>query len=89
MAMSSAVMAVAQKTSTKEAVAIEAFAHALTALPTILADNAGLFCFFSFLFLLFLSFFPFFLFFCLSANQNNQSTDANKQDSTVPNWFLN
>ena len=51
MAMSSAVMEVAQKTSTKESVAIEAFAHALNALPTILADNAGL--------LSFLLFFPF------------------------------
>mmetsp|Transcript_18838 Transcript_18838/g.25986 ORF Transcript_18838/g.25986 Transcript_18838/m.25986 type:complete len:308 (-) Transcript_18838:30-953(-) len=41
MAMASAVMEVSKTTSSKEAVAIEAFANALTSLPTILADNAG------------------------------------------------
>jgi T-complex protein 1 subunit beta len=41
MAMACAVFEVARKTSSKEAAAIEAFGNALTALPTILADNAG------------------------------------------------
>jgi len=41
MAMASSIFDVARRTSTKEAAAIEAFANALTTLPTILADNAG------------------------------------------------
>jgi T-complex protein 1 subunit beta len=41
MAMATAVFDLARKTSSKEAAAIESFGNALTALPTILADNAG------------------------------------------------
>ena len=42
MAMADAVSDLARRTSTKESGAIEAFSHALSSLPTILADNAGL-----------------------------------------------
>jgi T-complex protein 1 subunit beta len=41
MAMATAIFDVARKTSSKEAAAIDAFGNALTALPTILADNGG------------------------------------------------
>mmetsp|Transcript_9163 Transcript_9163/g.25690 ORF Transcript_9163/g.25690 Transcript_9163/m.25690 type:complete len:531 (+) Transcript_9163:87-1679(+) len=41
MAMSIRVLEKAKEVSTKESLAIEAFAQALTAIPTILADNAG------------------------------------------------
>ncbi len=39
--MASAVQSEGQKVSGKEALAVDAFAHALTQLPTIICDNAG------------------------------------------------
>jgi len=42
MAMATEVFELARRTSSKEAAAIEAYGNALTSLPAILADNAGL-----------------------------------------------